>query len=63
MPIYQKSEIRKGMYLELDCPIRARIPRYGDAPDQPFAEISDRLDAAKKRLEQIAKDFRNARRA
>ena len=60
MPIYEKSEIRRGMYLELDCPIRTRIPREPDP--QPFAEISDRLDSARARLDQLVKDIRSARR-
>jgi len=65
----EKSEIRKGMYIELDCPIRTYIrkdaaPRYGEAPSPPdFRTISAELDAARRKLETIVSTVRkNARR-
>ena len=74
MQRYEKSEIRKGMRMELDAhgvgpvfphstPPRGPV-RYGDdippAPD--FKSITNRLEQARKRLELIARDVRNARR-
>jgi hypothetical protein len=38
-------------------------PRYGDPLDTDFKAISDRLDAARNRLEQVAKVYRNAKRS
>ena len=73
MPRYDRSDIRPGVFITLDggpCieaprPPAPHAPRYGDPPAPPetdFSEISEKLDAAKKRLAQIAQDYRNARR-
>lgn len=74
MPRYQREDIVPGAFITLDAtgvgpvfPTRTppRAPRYGDplpdtaAPD--FKAISERLDAARERLEQIAREFRDAR--
>jgi hypothetical protein len=57
MTRYDKSEIRKGMVLELVCPIRTYT-----RPRALAEEINARLDSARARLEDLVKEIRNARR-
>lgn len=69
MPFYEKSEIRRGMYMELDAPTPAyvkrsqpRAPRYGDPPAPPdFSAVSANLDQVRQRIEKLRDDFRAAR--
>ena len=57
MSPYEKSEIRKGIFLELDCSIRTVIRPQ----PQPYAEVSQRLEHARERLEALLEGVRNAR--
>lgn len=72
--MFTRKDIRPGLWMELDAsgvgPALVKMPapprpvRYGDALDPPspnFSEVSQKLDAAKKRLEKLVKDFHNAR--
>ena len=70
---YEKSDIKRGMYLELDCPIRTRVlreppapVRYGEPSDDPpstdFKSISAKLDQATQKLHDIIKAYKNPRR-
>jgi hypothetical protein len=46
MTIYQKDEIRVGMYLEKDCPIVVERA----TPVTPLSDIQRRLESVKKKL-------------
>ena len=69
--MYDREFIKKGVFLTLDCPVdrplkifmrpkpKPRPVRYGE---QPFAEVSERLNEARERLAKLLADVRNARR-
>lgn len=63
---YDREDIRPGNFMELDAPMDAplkmstpRAPRYGDV--QPFAEVAQKLDQARVRLEKLRADLRATR--
>jgi len=56
---YTKSEIRTGMYMELDAPFEAYIKRPPSPPD--FSEASAALDQVRQRLEKLRADLTAAR--
>jgi len=64
MTIYAKDEIRAGIVMEKDAPWEAMprskpsAPKYGDAS---FAQVSQKLDQARLRLEKIRDALRSAR--
>jgi hypothetical protein len=67
MPRLEKSQIVKGAFITLDCstatPVmikRSGPPQYGSPPS--FKNISYQLDAARKRLDELAKAVRDAKR-
>jgi len=66
MPRYEKSDITRGMFLTLDAagvePVYIHKPAPPSYGSQPFAEVSAKLDAARARLDKLAKDVRDARR-
>ena len=64
---YAKSEIRKGMFMVGgNCPlyITKSQPRSGEPAKAPptFAEITQRIEEAKKRLAEIARAVGAAKR-
>ena len=53
MTIYAKDEIRAGIVMEKDCGDSIFVAK--STPTVPLSEISERLDAARKRLDDIAR--------
>ena len=71
MPKHDRSSITKGMFMTRDGPGPAAIkynappPRYGEpAPFKPTVsrEISTRIDEARKRIEELARQVSTAKR-
>ena len=63
---YDRKDIRAGMHMQLDCPIsvpvhKSAAPRFGQpfkTPNADLREIEKRIEAAKKRLAEIAVSVR-----
>jgi len=68
MTMYDRSEIKAGMFIRgAVCPAQMFITKSRDPirkPPKPpdFGAISDQMDAAKKKLEEIAQAVGRARR-